>query len=219
MARVLVVETDVDALALMKRALEKAGHAVESAATAAEAIRRIRRDAPDLVVVEMGLVDGSGGEVCRRAKSLRDAIRCILLADAPAELAELGADDILVKPFAVGELTRRVGLLASPAAAPADAMVFGALRVHRAQRTIFVEGEPVQLRPLELKLLLTLIDRRPEAVSRRALLHEVWRVRPDLMTRTVDTHVRRLRSKLGVAARYIETDRGVGYVFVGPRGK
>ena len=130
---------------------------------------------------------------------------------------ELGADDYVVKPFSVRELSLRVQAVlmrsqASAASLAGDAdVVFGRLRVDRGAHRAWVDGEEVALTPLEMKLLWTLYERRGRVQSRGTLLDEVWEASPENNTRTVDTHVKRLREKLGPAGAYVETVRGIGY--------
>ena len=130
---------------------------------------------------------------------------------------ELGADDYVVKPYSVRELLLRVDAVlrrAAPATSAAPgALVFGRLRVDRDAHRVWVDDEEVTLTALELRLLSTLLERRGRVQSRPALLDDVWGMSGEVTTRTVDTHVKRLREKLGSAGPYIETVRGVGYRF------
>jgi two-component system phosphate regulon response regulator PhoB len=130
---------------------------------------------------------------------------------------ELGADDYVVKPFSVRELLLRIEAVLRRASTPASEDVspieFGRLRVDRGAHRVWVDGEEVVLTALEMRLLVTLYDRRNRVQSRATLLDDVWGIQADITTRTVDTHVKRLREKLGAAGDYIETVRGVGYRF------
>jgi two-component system phosphate regulon response regulator PhoB len=129
---------------------------------------------------------------------------------------ELGADDYVVKPYSVRELILRLSAILrrrSGVAESGGASAFGRLRIDRDGHRVWVEGQEVALTALELRLLCTLYDRRGRVQSRPVLLDEVWRMSGDVNTRTVDTHVKRLREKLGSAGVYLETVRGVGYRF------
>ena len=129
---------------------------------------------------------------------------------------ELGAEDYVVKPFSVRELVLRVKALLRRSERPADESErysVGLLQVDVPRHRVTVANEDVHLTALEFKLLVTLMTRRGRVQTREVLLDEVWGITADVTTRTVDTHVKRLREKLGLAAEYIETLRGVGYRF------
>jgi two-component system phosphate regulon response regulator PhoB len=140
---------------------------------------------------------------------------------------EVGADDYVVKPFSVRELMLRVRAILRRAQAeesldrgleqPLDkplAIAFGSLHIDFLAHRVRVDEEVIKLTALEFKLLTTLFERRGQALSREVLLREVWNIQAEVMTRTVDTHIKRLREKLGRAGDYIETLRGVGYCFL-----
>jgi two-component system phosphate regulon response regulator PhoB len=128
---------------------------------------------------------------------------------------ELGADDYVVKPFSVRELLLRVNAVLRRSASDGEGATtqFGMLRVDRGAHRVWVDSDEIELTALEFKLLLTLHDRRNRVQTRDALLSDVWRIDADVTTRTVDTHVKRLREKLGPAGVYVQTVRGVGYRF------
>jgi two-component system phosphate regulon response regulator PhoB len=170
------------------------------------------------------LPDTPGTEVCRqlrRGEETRD-VPVIMLTARGEEVDrvvgfEVGADDYVVKPFSMRELLGRVAavLRRRTGAKPgeAGAVRFGVLSVDREAHRVHVAGVEVELTALEFKLLCTLMDRKNRVQSREALLRDVWDLSPDINTRTVDTHVKRLREKLGQAADYVTTVRGVGYRF------
>jgi two-component system phosphate regulon response regulator PhoB len=133
---------------------------------------------------------------------------------------ELGADDYVVKPFSIRELLLRIQAVlrrGKREEVPENdrSVEFGRLRIDRAAHRVWVDGTEIELTALEFKLLLTLYDRRNRVQTRSALLDDVWGIQADITTRTVDTHVKRLREKLDKARDYVETVRGVGYRFVG----
>jgi two-component system phosphate regulon response regulator PhoB len=130
---------------------------------------------------------------------------------------ELGADDYVVKPFSVRELLLRVQAILrrnSRESESGEMIEFGVLRIDRGAHRVWVETQEIELTALEFRLLLTLYERKNRVQTRSALLDEVWGIQADITTRTVDTHVKRLREKLEAARDYVETVRGVGYRFV-----
>jgi two-component system phosphate regulon response regulator PhoB len=197
------------------------------AATGREGLRLAETEAPDLVLLDLMLPDLSGNEVCRTLKAdprTRD-IPVIMLTAKGEEIDrvvgfEIGAEDYVTKPFSVRELLLRVqAILRRTKGAPSqrpdtpDVFEFGLLRVDRGAPRVWVAGDEVELTALELKLLLVLHERKNRVQTRAVLLDDVWGIRADVTTRTVDTHVKRLREKLGPAGDYVETVRGVGYRF------
>ncbi len=226
-ARILVVDDEPDITALVAYHLAREGFRVKTAATGPEALTSIAAEAPDLVVLDLMLPGRSGFEVLaevRRRPDTRD-VGVILLtarreeADRIKGLTE-GADDYLAKPFSPEELVLRTKAvlrrLRAPALAGGQLVKAGPLEVDRGALTVRVEGETVELTPIEFRLLLLLLERRGRVQSRPQLLESVWQAQPDLQTRTVDMHVKRLRSKLGAAGELIETVRGFGYRFRDP---
>lgn len=225
MARILVVEDEADIRQVLLYNLGQAGHEAIPAERGGDGLALARERRPDLVLLDLMLPDLSGLDVCRQLKS-DSALRSIpvIMVTARSEEIdrvvgfELGADDYIVKPFSVRELILRVQavLRRRPAVAPGNAggeLLFGKLRVDRAAHRTWVDGEEVTLTPLEMRLLWTLWERRGRVQSRGTLLDDVWEASPENDTRTVDTHVKRLREKLGAAGAYVETVRGVGYRF------
>ena len=129
---------------------------------------------------------------------------------------EIGADDYVVKPFSVRELVLRIQAIlrrGGPASGPDERVQFGVLRIDRPAHRVFASETEVSLTALEFKLLTMLYDRRGRVLSRDTLLDEVWGAHVDVTRRNVDTHVKRLREKLGEAGSYLETVRSVGYRF------
>jgi two-component system phosphate regulon response regulator PhoB len=132
---------------------------------------------------------------------------------------ELGADDYVTKPFSVRELLLRIQAISRRGKAESkeveSTIEFGKLKIDREAHRVWVESLEIELTALEFKLLVTLYDRKNRVQTRSTLLDDVWGIQADITTRTVDTHVKRLREKLEAARDYVETVRGVGYRFVG----
>ncbi len=229
--RVLIVEDEPDVARLLAFNLEAAGFAVQIAATVTAAMAKAKERRPEVVVLDLMLPDGSGFDVCRalRADPATADVGVLMLTargDAEDRIGglEAGADDYVVKPFVVREVVLRVTALASRigelraaapvgAAAPAAPSLIrcGDLTIDVANHQVSAAGQEVQLRPLEFKLVALLVAHPGRVFSREELLAEVWGLRGDLNTRTVDVHVRRLRMNLGAAADAIETVHGFGY--------
>jgi two-component system phosphate regulon response regulator PhoB len=231
MARILVIEDEADLQKVLEFNLKQAGHEVLSALRARDGLQLARERSPELILLDLMLPDLAGTEVCKllkREPPTKD-IPVVMLTARGEEIdrivgLELGADDYVVKPFSVRELLLRIDAVLRRAASapPAQAaIVFGSLRIDREAHRAWVEEHEVELTALEFKLLVTLYDRKNRVQSRSSLLDDVWGIQADVTTRTVDTHVKRLREKLGAAGDYVETVRGVGYRFAeapaGPR--
>jgi two-component system phosphate regulon response regulator PhoB len=220
--RVLIVDDEPDITGLVAYHLAKAGYRVITAATGTEALKSVREERPDLVVLDLMLPGLSGYDVLaelRRQDATRDVGVILLTArkDEPDRIRglTLGADDYLAKPFSPQELVLRVGAvlrrLAAPAIASSGRLAAGPIQLDQSAHRVAVEGRDVELTATEFKLLRTLLEREGRVQSRTQLLQTVWQAQPDIQTRTVDMHVQRLRTKLGRAGEWIETVRGVGY--------
>lgn len=224
MARILLVEDETDLRQVVEFNLKQAGHEVVSTASGRNALTLAVEFTPEVVLLDIMLPDLSGLEVCRqlRAKDETKGMKVVMITARGEEIDrivgfEIGADDYLVKPFSVRELVLRISALVrrtheSPSTE--SHITFGVLKMDRDAHRAWVDGEAVDLTALEFRLLALLHERRDRVQSRTTLLDVVWGIRADVTTRTVDTHVKRLREKLGAARDYIETVRGVGYRFV-----
>ncbi len=222
-ARILVVDDEPDLLELVRFNLSQAGFQVTTAASGREALEQLKVSVPDLVVLDLMLPDVSGNDICRQIRS--DAALAelpIVMLTAKSEEVdrvvgfELGADDYVPKPFSPRELTLRVrAVLRRRAAAPGPGSIIehGALRVDPDRHRCFVNGEEIELTAKEFRLLGTLMARPGRVMTRERLLDEVWGSEITVTSRTIDTHLKRLREKLGPAGDLIETVRGVGYRF------
>ncbi len=223
-AVILVIEDERDLVDSLEYNLSRADFEVRTALTGAAGLAEAALDPrPDLVLLDLMLPDSSGLEICEqfRADPRMASVPVLMLTARGAETDrvagfEVGADDYVVKPFSVRELILRVQAILRRApreAAPSAATSFGLLRIDDEAHRVWVEERELELTALEYKLLLTFLERRGKAQTREVLLTDVWGMRGDVFTRTVDTHVKRLRQRLGPAGRYIETLRGVGYRF------
>jgi len=222
-SRILVVEDEADLADLVAFNLRGEGHEVTIAPDGNTALAEIQRGQPDLVVLDVMLPDISGIEVCRRLRRKRDTVRLpvIMLTAKTDEVDrvvgfEVGADDYVTKPFSPRELVLRVEAILRRTIPSAEVdgpqvITLGSLLIDVPAHRVEVLGEEVLLTALEFRLLLDLASRAGRVQSRDALLERVWGYAPNVETRTVDTHVKRLREKLGAGAKQIETVRGVGY--------
>ncbi len=220
MARVLVIDDDREAREILEEQLRRAGHGVHAAPTGTEGVRMARERRPDVVLLDAELPDMTPAGVCRALEgemSTRGVpVIAMLAVDQEEVVGGAGVVDSIAKPFSVRELLAHIESSlkrARPEVDPTKPIEFGLLRVDRDQQRVWVAGAEVTLTPLEYKLLVTLHDRREQVQSRDTLLSDVWGISADVTTRTVDTHVKRLRSKLGEAADYVQTVRGIGYRF------
>ncbi|HJX54237.1 MAG TPA: response regulator transcription factor [Polyangia bacterium] len=231
MARILVIEDEADIRQVLEYNLRQAGHDVTGVERGNAGLALARERPPDLVVLDLMLPDMAGLDVCRTMKAeprLRH-VAVIMLTAKGSEIdrivgLELGADDYVTKPFSVREVLLRVQavLRRSPGdsgSESAEPVVFGRLRIDHTAHRAWVDDREVALTALEMRLLWTLYQRRGRVQSRGTLLDDVWDADPENNTRTVDTHVKRLREKLGGAGDYVETVRGVGYRFAAQPGE
>ena len=219
--RILVADDEADVLDLVAMNLKTAGFQPLKASDGPAALREAREGLPALIVLDLMLPGMSGLEVCKALKS--DAITAripIIMLTAKAEEIdrivglELGADDYITKPFSPRELVLRVKSVlrrARESDKPGDVIQIAEVVVDRVRCAVTVKGKPVDFTATEFKLLALLMERRGRVQSRDSLLNEVWGYENAIDTRTVDTHVRRVREKLGRAADIIETVRGFGY--------
>ncbi|MBK6921824.1 MAG: response regulator transcription factor [Deltaproteobacteria bacterium] len=223
-AQILIVDDEADLVSTVAYNLEREGFRTTRAGTGEAALALASASpAPDLVLLDLMLPDIAGTEVCRRLKqseSTRDIP--VLMLTAKADQVdrvvgfELGADDYVTKPFSVRELTLRVKAIlrrTEGATEPGARLRFGRLQIDVEGHRVWIDDEEIVLTALEFRLLIALAQRKGRVQTRDALLTHVWEMNGDITTRTVDTHVRRLRKKLGDVADCIETLRGVGYRF------
>ena len=222
---VLVIEDEPDIRKTIDYNLSKESYKVIQAASIAEGEKAIAENDIDVVILDLMLPDGSGLTLCRDIKSnsrTKDIPIIILTAKADEVDRvvgfELGADDYVIKPFSVRELILRVKAILKRGTSAKDtaeesSYSFGDLRLNFDAYQVFINDSEIGLTALEFRLLKHLIDRRGRVQTRDQLLEEVWGYSSSVTTRSVDTHIKRLREKLGPIGNYIQTIRGVGYRF------
>ena len=221
---ILVVADEADALELISYNLKQAGYTVASAIDGAEALAKAKTLLPALILLDVMLPEVDGFDVCKtlRRETATAAIPIIMLTAKTAEIdrvlgLELGADDYVTKPFSPRELVLRIKKLLERTQASTqrkDQLRVGDLFIDTPRHTVTYRKEQIELTATEFKLLVVLAERRGLVQSRERLLRDVWEYERDVDTRTVDTHMRRLRDKLGGASKYLDTVRGVGYRFI-----
>ena len=222
--KILVIDDEPDAVELVEFNLKSAGYDVVTATDGEEALKKTRAVLPNLIVLDLMLPEVDGTEVCKilRRDPKTSAIPIIMLTAKAAEIdrvlgLELGADDYVTKPFSPRELVLRVKRLLRTAQAQeekTDIIQYKDLVIDIPRHQVFVKGKAVELTATEFKLLTVLAQRKGRVQSRDQLLRDVWEYESLIDTRTVDTHMRRLREKLGSAAKHLDTVRGVGYRFM-----
>ena len=220
---ILIVEDDEDIVELLAFNLQSAGFAAETARDGYEGLAKARRNPPAAVILDLMLPGLDGFEVCKELKrDPKTASAPIIMLTARGEEVdrivglELGADDYVVKPFSPRELVLRLrSVLKRHAPEPEKRQVLArdGLSVDMAAHRVSLDGAEVALTATEFKLLAELFQSAGRVLTRDRLLNSVWGYEFEGYARTVDTHIRRLRQKLGPFADMIETVRGVGYRF------
>lgn len=222
--KILIIEDEPDIRKTLKYNLSKEGFDVICASSLSEGKHYLNDDTFSLILLDLMLPDGSGLDLCRELKSdtEKKLIPIIILTAKDDEVDkvvgfELGADDYVTKPFSVRELILRIKAVLKRGDIKSDNLEiqrqFGDLEIDVESHEVFVNKESVVLTALEFKLLRQLVDRRGRVQSRDQLLSDVWGYSAEVTTRTVDTHIKRLREKLGSMGKYVQTIRGVGYKF------
>lgn len=219
--RILIIEDEEDVVDMLTLNLRKAeGFVVSSAGDGANGLRKAREELPALIILDLMLPKMPGLEVCKALKSdgATKHIPIIMLTAKAEEIdrivgLEFGADDYVTKPFSPREIVLRIrAIIRRGKGEPQEKiMTHGLIAIDPARHHVTVAGKEVRLTSVEFKLLSMLMQRRGRVQERDRLLNEVWGYESAIDTRTVDTHVRRLRKKLGKAADAIETVRGFGY--------
>ncbi|TAK97002.1 MAG: response regulator transcription factor [Verrucomicrobia bacterium] len=222
--KILIVDDEPETVELVEFNLKQAGYDVATATDGEEALVKAKAQLPALVVLDLMLPEIDGMEVCKllRRDPNTAGVPIIMLTAKAGEIdrvlgLELGADDYLTKPFSPRELVLRVKKIlerSKPKETGAAVIKFGDLLIDEPRHLASWRGRKLDLTATEFKLITVLAQRRGRVQTRDALLRDVWEYDAAIDTRTVDTHMRRLREKLGPAAKYLDTVRGVGYRFV-----
>jgi len=219
MQRVLIVDDDPDIQKLVSYNFGQAGFEVATAGTGQKALESVQKQAPDLIILDLMLPDIDGMEVCRtlRQRDNSRRIPIIMLTARGEEIDrvigfELGADDYVSKPFSQRELILRVkSIFRRMKEQRSDMLRAGRIQVYPARQQCFLGSREVELTSKEFDLLQELMLGRGNVLTRAALMDKVWGYHGEAVSRTLDTHVRRLREKLGQDGLHVETVRGVGY--------
>ena len=222
--KILIIEDEPDIRKTLEYNISREGYKVVCASSLSMGKEQINSSDFSLILLDLMLPDGSGLDLCREIKSDKDksSTPIIILTAKYDEVDkvvgfELGADDYVTKPFSVRELILRIKAVLKRGAEKKETLEvqrqFGELTMDIDSHEVFVNNEQIILTALEFRLLRQLVDRRGRVQSRDQLLSDVWGYSAEVTTRTVDTHIKRLREKLGTMGKYVQTIRGVGYKF------
>ena len=223
--KILIIEDEPDIRRNLEYNLGREGFNASSVGSLDEAGEKLKSKKFDLILLDLMLPDGSGLDLCKKIKSNSEteATPIIILTAKDDEVDkvvgfELGADDYVTKPFSVRELILRIKAILKRSDTKTKEVVeverqFGDLKIDVDSHEVHVDSQLIELTALEFRLLKELVDKRGRVQSRDQLLSEVWGYNAEVTTRTVDTHIKRLREKLGSMGKYVQTIRGVGYKF------
>tara|TARA_B100001059_G_C17685617_1_gene502174 strand:+ start:57 stop:743 length:687 start_codon:yes stop_codon:yes gene_type:complete len=221
---ILVIEDEPDIRKNLEYNLAREGFKVSAVGSLSDANETLKNNVFSLILLDLMLPDGSGLDLCKKIKGNpeTESIPIIILTAKDDEVDrvvgfELGADDYVTKPFSVRELILRVKAILKRGIKKSDVVEverqFGDLKIDVDSHEVHVDSSLIELTALEFRLLRELVDKRGRVQSRDQLLSEVWGYNSEVTTRTVDTHIKRLREKLGSMGKYVQTIRGVGYKF------
>ena len=220
--RILIVEDELDLRSTLEFKFKSEGYSVDAVSKGKEAIDAIARKKPDLVLLDLMLPDMSGLDVCKTIRNSADSFdTAIIMLTAKGEEVdrvlgfELGADDYVVKPFSIRELALRASTVLKRREKHEETnnISLGDIEINLSSYRVFISKTEIQLTAKEFLLFKHLVQKNGRIQTREVLLEEVWGYNSFVTTRTVDTHVKRLRSKIGDIGSKIETVRGIGYRF------
>jgi two-component system phosphate regulon response regulator PhoB len=223
MKSILIIEDEKDIVDLITYHLQQSGYAVLKALDGISGLEQAKKKMPELIILDLMLPEMDGKDVCRALKSnpTTQSIPVLILTAKAEEMDrvvgfELGADDYVTKPFSPRELVLRVKAILrrkETAQESEKVLQIGPLLIDTERHHVSIQGKPIRLTATEFRLLFELASKRGRVLTREILLDKVWGYTYEGYARTVDTHIRRLREKLGPVGDYIETLRGVGYRF------
>ncbi len=223
MKSVLIIEDEKDIVDLITYHLKQSGYSVLMAMDGISGLKQAKKEKPDLIILDLMLPEMDGKDLCRALKSnpTTQSIPVLMLTAKAEEMDrvigfELGADDYVTKPFSPRELVLRVKAILRRKEFPKESetvLQIGDLLIDMERHHVSIRGKPIRLTATEFKLLFELASKRGRVLTREILLDKVWGYTYEGYARTVDTHIRRLREKLGSMGEKIETLRGVGYSF------
>jgi len=219
MARVLVVEDDLEISGPLTRTLQSEGHSVAAATDGGLALEMVRRATPDLIILDLGLPSVDGLDVCRTLRANGFTVPILMLTARVAELdvvvgLDAGADDYLVKPFRTTELLARIRALLRRIDGHEQTQIeISEIVINRVAHSVAVNSELLALTSREFELLDLLMSNVGRVVTRQQILRDLWNTEWVGSTKNLDMHVSALRRKLGESGRHISTVRGVGFRF------
>jgi DNA-binding response OmpR family regulator len=224
--KILVTDDDKELQEVVEYHLQKEGYQVFKASDGKEALKKIKSDQPDLLVLDLNMPGLSGLEVCHEVRKQGNLLPILMLTAKASEMdkvrgLESGADDYLTKPFSSLELVARIKALLRRTSAknagetPKDEILkYQEVVINLTRHDVSIAGKAVDLTAKEFSLLVYCVRYKGVLLSREKLLSSVWEIEADIETRTVDVHVKRLREKLGIASKYLQTIKGFGYKFL-----
>ena len=220
--KILIVEDDANISKLVDYNLNKAGFKTTIVASGEAALPIIGREKFDLIILDIMLPGVDGLEICKKIKNDKklSATKVLMLTAKGEEVDkvlgfELGADDYVVKPFSPRELVLRVKAILRRNEVQEDVLVYDTINIDVKNHNTTIGSKKINLTAMEFKLLVVLLRNKDNVMTRDFLLEEVWDTSSEVTTRTIDTHIKRLRQKLGKYGKNIETVRSVGYRFIG----
>jgi len=219
--KILIVEDDPNISKLVEYNLQKSGFKTTSVDSGEKAIAMLQKDKFHLAILDIMLPGMDGLEICKKIKNNKKLsdMKILMLTAKGEEVDkvlgfELGVDDYVVKPFSPRELVLRVKAILRRNETVKDLILCDGIKIDVKNHDVFVDNKKTELTAMEFKLLVTLVENKGNVQTRDYLLEEVWSSSSDITTRTIDTHIKRLRQKIGKYGKKIETVRSLGYRYI-----